>query len=216
LKNAKNAPLPGKNLRTSSSAIPSASPFEIPGGTTLREEKTPAPGGRWDGSAWCYGDDVDTDVIIPARYLVTSDPKLLGPHCLEDLDPSFASRVAPGDVVVGGENFGCGSSREHAPLALKGAGVSCVVAASFARIFFRNALNVGLPILICPEGARHIAPGDRLRIDLAQGTVENLTRGARYSGAPFPSFLQELVASGGIVPYVRRRLAQKELQEARP
>ena len=176
----------------------------------MREEKPPAPGGVREGSAWCYGDDVDTDVLIPARYLVTSDPAALGKHCLEDLDPTFASRVAPGDVVVAGENFGCGSSREHAPLALKGAGVSCVVAASFARIFFRNALNVGLPILICPEGVRRIASGDRLRVDLAEGTVENVSRNERHAVAPFPPFLQELVASGGLGPYVRRRLKGEE------
>ena len=163
-----------------------------------------------EGNAWVYGDHVDTDVIIPARYLTASTPETLAPHCMEDLDRDFAASVLPGDVIVGGSNFGCGSSREHAPLAIQGAKVSCVVAASFARIFFRNALNVGLPILICPEGVRRIASGDRLRVDLAEGTVENVSRNERHAVAPFPPFLQELVASGGLGPYVRRRLKGEE------
>ena len=163
-----------------------------------------------EGNAWVYGDHVDTDVIIPARYLTVSTPEALAPHCMEDLDSTFAGSVRPGDVIVGGANFGCGSSREHAPLAIQGAKVSCVVAASFARIFFRNALNVGLPILICPEGVRRIASGDRLRVDLAEGTVENVSRNERHAVAPFPPFLQELVASGGLGPYVRRRLKGEE------
>lgn len=181
---------------------------------TVREGQPPAPGVVLEGSAWCYGNDVDTDVIIPARYLVTSDPAVLGPHCLEDLDDSFSRRVVPGDVVVARENFGCGSSREHAPLALKGAGVSCVVAASFARIFFRNALNVGLPILPCPEGAQRIVQGDRLRISMEDGVVENLTRKERYDVAPFPPFIRDLVAAGGLVPYVRRKLAHEKERTA--
>ena len=163
-----------------------------------------------EGNAWVYGDHVDTDVIIPARYLTASTPEALAPHCMEDLDRDFAASVLPGDVIVGGSNFGCGSSREHAPLAIQGAKVSCVVAASFARIFYRNALNVGLPILECPEGAARIRKGDRLRVDPQGGTVENLTREESYPVRPFPPFLAELVESGGLVPYVRRRLAEKK------
>lgn len=157
------------------------------------------------GRAHVYGDNVNTDVIIPARYLLTHDPAELGAHCLEDLDPDFLTRVRPGDMIVGGENFGCGSSREHAPVAIKAAGVSCVIAQSFARIFFRNAINTGLPALTCRE-ATDIAAGDELSIDLGAGSIENVTQGRRYQADPFPEFLREIIAAGGLVPYTRKRI----------
>ncbi len=159
------------------------------------------------GKVWKYGDNVDTDVIIPARYLSTSVPEELAPHCMEDIDVSFAASVQKGDILVAGNNFGCGSSREHAPIALAGAGISCVVAASFARIFFRNAINVGLPILECPEAASGIEKGDTLEIDLEKGTIVNKTRNTTYTARPFPAFLRELIGVGGLVPYVRKQLS---------
>ncbi len=158
------------------------------------------------GKAWRFGDDIDTDVIIPARYLNTSDPKELAAHCMEDADPEFARQVRPGDIIVAGSNFGCGSSREHAPLAIKAAGVSCVVASTFARIFFRNAFNIGLPILECPAAAGEIKAGEELEINLEDGKITNLTTGRVYQAAPFPKFMQELIAAGGLIPYVRSRL----------
>jgi 3-isopropylmalate dehydratase small subunit len=154
-----------------------------------------------------YGDNVNTDVIIPARYLNTSSVDELAAHCLEDLDPGFVSAVKPGDIIVAGANFGCGSSREHAPLAIKGAGVSCVIAAGFARIFFRNAINVGLPVLVSAEAAAGAQPGDELTVDLAEGRIANLTRGEAYRAEPFPDFLTEIIAAGGLVEYTRRRLS---------
>ncbi len=159
-----------------------------------------------EGKAWRYGKNVDTDVIIPARYLSATAPEDLGAHCLEDLDPGFARRVRPGDIIVAEENFGSGSSREHAPLAIKGCGVSCVVASSFARIFYRNAINVGLPILECPEAVRDISTGDDLRVDLAAGTIENLSTGKMFHAEPFPDFMREIISLGGLAEYVRRRL----------
>jgi 3-isopropylmalate dehydratase small subunit len=162
------------------------------------------------GKAWVYGNDVDTDVIIPARYLVTSDPEELGRHCMEDLDPEFIKKMRPGDVVVGGENFGCGSSREHAPLALKGAGVSCVIAASFARIFFRNAINVGLPIFESSEAVNGISAGDEVEVDPSAGIIKNLSKGETYRATSYPPFLRHLIEVGGLVPYVRERLKEKE------
>ena len=164
-----------------------------------------------EGRAWRYGANVDTDVIIPARYLTSYDPVQLGRHCLEDLDPGFAERVRPGDMVVAEENFGSGSSREHAPLALKGCGVSCVIASSFARIFYRNAINVGLPILECPEAVADIETGHRLRVDLERGTIENLDTGKIFQSTPFPEFVREIIRSGGLVEYVRRRLQEREM-----
>ena len=163
------------------------------------------------GRAWVYGNDVDTDVIIPARYLVTSDPEELGRHCMEDLDPDFIKKMKPGDVVVGGENFGCGSSREHAPLALKSAGVSCVIAASFARIFFRNAINVGLPIFESSEAVNGISAGDEVEVDPSTGIIRNLSKGETYRATSYPPFLQHLIEVGGLVPYVRERLKEKEV-----
>jgi len=160
------------------------------------------------GKAWKYGDDVDTDVIIPARHLTTSDPDQLKGHCMEDLDPEFASKVSAGDVLVAGRNFGCGSSREHAPVAIKAAGVSCVIAASFARIFYRNSINIGLPILECAEAAEGIETGDEIEADLAAGRIRNLTKGAEYAAAPLPEFIRELVEEGGLMAHVRKLIAE--------
>ncbi|MDL2264223.1 3-isopropylmalate dehydratase small subunit [Synergistaceae bacterium OttesenSCG-928-I11] len=162
------------------------------------------------GNAWVYGDNVDTDVIIPARYLTTSTPDKLAPHCMEDIDTTFASSVKPGDIIVGGNNFGCGSSREHAPIAIKAAGVSCVIAGSFARIFFRNAINIGLPILECPEATEPgaVNKGDALDVDLSTGVIENKTNGKIFTAQPVPEFLQRLFTVGGLVPYVRERLGK--------
>lgn len=151
---------------------------------------------RLQGNALCYGDNVDTDVIIPARYLNTSDPKELAAHCMEDIDPDFLSKVKPGDIIAAGSNFGCGSSREHAPLAIKTAGVSCVVAKSFARIFYRNAINIGLPIIVCDGEIRN---GDRLEVDLTTGTLTNHTTGGIFTFPPFPEFLQKIIEAGGLM-----------------
>lgn len=151
------------------------------------------------GKAHVYGHHIDTDVIIPARYLTTSDPSLLAPYCLIDLDPSFSSRVRPGDILVAGENFGCGSSREHAPIALKGAGIHCVVAASFARIFYRNAFNIGLPILECPAAASAIQQGALLSIDLVSGTLTDEETGIQYIAKPLPEFMQNMLQRGGLM-----------------
>jgi len=148
------------------------------------------------GNAVCYGDHVDTDVIIPARYLNTSDPKELAAHCMEDIDPDFLKKIKPGDIIVAGENFGCGSSREHAPLAIKTAGISCVIAKSFARIFYRNAINIGLPIVVC-DGVFHT--GDALAVDLAAGSIENRITGERYTFPPFPEFLRKIIEAGGLM-----------------
>lgn len=159
-----------------------------------------------EGSAHVYGANVNTDVIIPARYLTTSDPAELGRHCMEDLDQEFVARARPGDLIVAGPNFGLGSSREHAPLAILGAGVACVVADSFARIFFRNAINVGLPIVECPGAAAGAETGDRFRVDLEAGRVENLTRGAAYEAVPLPGFMRDILRAGGLMPWVKRQL----------
>lgn len=158
-----------------------------------------------NGRAWKYGDDVDTDVIIPARYLNTSDPAELARHCLEDLDREFASKVSPGDILVAGKNFGCGSSREHAPIAIKASGVAAVVARSFARIFYRNAFNMGLPIFEAPQAIDEIDGGDLLAIDMQAGTLRNRTKGKEYPVAPVPPFMQELVAAGGLLNYTVAR-----------
>jgi len=144
-------------------------------------------------------------VIIPARYLTTTDPAELAEHALEDLDPDFAGSVGAGDVVVAGENFGCGSSREHAPVALKGAGVSAVVASSFSRIFFRNAINTGLPIVTCPEAVAATEPGDEVTVDVTAGVVRNVTKGREFVAEPLPEFMMEIVRAGGIVPWVRAK-----------
>jgi len=159
----------------------------------------------YQGRAWRFGDDVDTDAIIPARYLNTSDPAALAAHCMEDADPSFARRVAKGDIIVAGANFGCGSSREHAPIAIKAAGVSCVVASSFARIFYRNSFNMGLPIFESPEASSRIRTGDKVQVDPAAGVIRDPTRGEEYPLRPFPPFMAELIAAGGLIPYLLRK-----------
>jgi len=161
----------------------------------------------FEGSVHKYGRDVDTDVIIPARYLTTNDPAELAKHCMEDIDAEFVTTVQPGDIIVAHENFGCGSSREHAPVAIKASGISAVVAASFARIFYRNAINTGLPIVVCPQAARETQAGERLRVDLVAGTVENLTQGKKYDAEAFPPFMQELIDRGGLMEYVKARVA---------
>lgn len=153
-----------------------------------------------------YGDNVNTDVIIPARYLNTSAVAELAAHCMEDIDRQFARRVRPGDIMVAGGNFGCGSSREQAPLAIKGSGIACLIAASFARIFFRNAINIGLPVLVCPEAAAEARAGDEVRVDLESGRVENLTQKREYQAEPFPEFLRGIIAAGGLVEYTKQRL----------
>jgi 3-isopropylmalate/(R)-2-methylmalate dehydratase small subunit len=154
-----------------------------------------------------YGDHVDTDAIIPARYLTTNDEAELAVHAFEDLDATFASGVRPGDVVVAGANFGSGSSREHAPIALRGAGVAAVVARSFARIFFRNAINTGLPILTCPDAAEATATGDTVEVDAGEGVVRNVTRGETWRAEPLPDFVLDIVRAGGLVGWVRARAA---------
>ncbi len=158
------------------------------------------------GNAFKYGDNVDTDVIIPARYLNTSDPDELAAHCMEDIDADFVKKVKPGDMIVAADNFGCGSSREHAPLAIKTAGVSCVIARTFARIFYRNAINIGLPILECPEAADAISAGDEVEVDTATGAIKDLTTGQTFQAQPFPEFMQNLIASGGLIAYARAKV----------
>lgn len=159
------------------------------------------------GQIWRFGDDVDTDVIMPARYLSTSDPNELARHCMEDLDPTFHLRVQPGEIIVAGKNFGCGSSREHAPIAIKAVGISTVIAGSFARIFYRNAINIGLPIFESPEAAAAAQQGDVLEVDADQGIIRNLTRNTSYTATPFPPFMQKLIKAGGLMGYVREQLA---------
>ncbi len=162
---------------------------------------------HFEGTVFKYGRDVDTDVIIPARYLNSSNHAHLAAHAMEDLDPTFSSRVEPGDIVVAEENFGCGSSREHAPVALKAAGVSCVIAKSFARIFYRNAINVGLAILECPEAVDAIADGARVSVDTEAGAITNLDTGATFTAEPFPPFIAEIIEAGGLVERTRAKLA---------
>jgi 3-isopropylmalate/(R)-2-methylmalate dehydratase small subunit len=161
---------------------------------------------RFEGTAHHYGRDVDTDVIIPARYLNTSDPAELAKHCMEDLDPGFVAKVRPGDIIVAGENFGCGSSREHAPIAIKESGVSVVVAASFARIFYRNAINTGLPIVESPEAAAAIGDGDRVAVDADTGVITDLTTGATFTAQPFPPFIRAIIEKGGLIASVKERM----------
>ncbi len=155
------------------------------------------------GKTWKYGDNVNTDEITPACYLNTSDPAELAEHCLEGLDSGFAAKVAPGDILVAGSNFGCGSSREHAPISIKAAGVACVIAKSFARIFFRNAINIGLPIVEYPEAAEGIQAGDVVSVDVNTGIIKNLTKNETYQAQPFPAFMQELIGEGGLMNYVK-------------
>ena len=156
-----------------------------------------------EGRVFRYGDNVDTDVIIPALYLNTSDRKELASHCMEDLDSTFLKRVSAGDIIVAGRNFGCGSSREHAPIAIKESGVSCVIASTFARIFFRNSINIGLPILECPEASAEIAEGDKVSIDFSTGVIHDETTGKEYKAEPFPPFMQRLIEAGGLAEYIK-------------
>ncbi len=155
------------------------------------------------GHAFKYGDNVDTDVIIPARYLNNSDPVELARHCMEDIDTSFASMVKPGDIIVANRNFGCGSSREHAPISIKASGVSCVIAATFARIFYRNAFNIGLPIVECPEAAEKISDGDQIAVNFETGVITNHTRNEDYQGQPLPPFMQQIIAGGGLIESIK-------------
>ncbi|MDE7083703.1 MAG: 3-isopropylmalate dehydratase small subunit [Clostridia bacterium] len=157
-----------------------------------------------EGKVFKYGNDVDTDVIIPARYLNDSSEKALASHCMEDIDPEFIHKVNAGDVIVAGDNFGCGSSREHAPLAIKASGVSLVIANSFARIFYRNSINIGLPILECPAAVKAINAGDKVKADLSTGTVYNLTTGEKFAAEPFPPFIQEIINDGGLLAHLAK------------
>ncbi|KUJ90580.1 MAG: 3-isopropylmalate/(R)-2-methylmalate dehydratase small subunit [Thermoanaerobacter sp.] len=158
------------------------------------------------GKAIKYGDNIDTDVIIPARYLNTSDPQELAQHCMEDLDKEFKNKVQEGDILVVGENFGSGSSREHAPIAIKASGISCIIAKSFARIFFRNAINIGLPILECKEAVDGIEEGDIVLVDTDNGIIKNLTKGTEFKAQPFPDFIKEIMKYGGLINYVREKV----------
>lgn len=158
-----------------------------------------------NGHVFKYGDNVDTDVIIPARHLAITDPKGLAAHCMEDIDAEFVKRVQPGDIIVANKNFGCGSSREHAPIAIKASGVSCVIAETFARIFYRNAINIGLPIIECKEAAEGIEAGDEVEIDFDSGMIYNKTKGTQYMGQAFPPFMQELIAAGGLINYMNKQ-----------
>ena len=157
-----------------------------------------------NGKVHKYGDNVDTDVIIPARYLNTPDAKELASHCMEDIDKEFVNKVNEGDIMVGGFNFGCGSSREHAPLAIKTAGISCVIAKTFARIFYRNAINIGLPILECEAASDAIENGDQVEIDFNTGVITNVTKGETYSAEPFPEFIQDIISAGGLMASIKK------------
>ena len=158
------------------------------------------------GKVFKYGDNVDTDVIIPARYLAIQDKKELASHCMEDIDTEFVRKVSKGDIMVGGKNFGCGSSREHAPMVIKESGISCVIAETFARIFYRNAINIGLPIIECREASEEIRPGDEVEIDFDSGEIKDLTTEKTYQGTPFPAFMQEIISSGGLVNYINKEV----------
>ena len=155
------------------------------------------------GHVFKYGDNVDTDVIIPARYLNTSDPKELASHCMEDIDLNFANEVKDGDIIVANKNFGCGSSREHAPIAIKESGISCVIASTFARIFYRNAINIGLPIIECDQAVKSIDKGDKLEINFDTGIIKNLTKDEEYKGEAFPEFMQNIINNNGLVGYIK-------------
>lgn len=157
------------------------------------------------GKAIKYGNNVDTDVIIPARYLATQDHKELASHCMEDIDKSFTGRVRPGDIMVAGTNFGCGSSREHAPIAIKASGISCVIAKSFARIFYRNSINIGLPILECPEAAEGIDEGNDVAVDFDTGVITNVTKNETYKAQPFPDFIKDMIAKGGLMASIKEQ-----------
>ena len=162
------------------------------------------------GKVWKFGDNIDTDLIIAARYLNTSEPSELAKHVMEDADPAFVSKMSEGDIIVAGENFGCGSSREHAPIALKSAGISAIIAPTFARIFYRNAFNMGLPIFELPE-ANEINEGDTVKVDMAKGEVINITQAKRYKFTPIPEFMQELVDAGGLIAFANQQIAKSEV-----
>lgn len=157
------------------------------------------------GKAIKYGDNVDTDVIIPARYLNSSDPRELAQHCMEDIDKEFVNKVQPGDIMIGGKNFGCGSSREHAPISIKASGISCVIAETFARIFYRNSINIGLPIMECPEAAKAISEGDDVEIDFDSGIITDKTTGETFKGQAFPEFMQKIIDSEGLINYINNK-----------
>lgn len=157
------------------------------------------------GTVFKYGDNVDTDVIIPARYLNSSEPSELAEHCMEDIDKDFIKKVKKGDIIVADKNFGCGSSREHAPIAIKAAGISCVIAETFARIFYRNAINIGLPIIECPEAAKGIEAEDEVSVDFDSGIIKNITKGTEFKGQAFPEFMQKIIASEGLINYINNR-----------
>lgn len=157
-----------------------------------------------NGKVFKYGDNIDTDVIIPARYLNTPDMKELASHCMEDIDKNFAKKVNEGDIIVANKNFGCGSSREHAPIAIKKSGISCVIAFTFARIFYRNAINIGLPILECEEAARKIEEGDKLEIDFNSGIIKNISKNEEYKAEPFPEFMQNIISNGGLIKSIEK------------
>ena len=163
------------------------------------------------GKVHKYGADVNTDVIIPARYLSLSEPAELAEHCMEDIDQDFLNRVKPGDIIMATTNFGCGSSREHAPLAIKAAGVSCIIATSFARIFFRNAINIGLPLLECEDAVAQTEAGDTLEVDLSSGQIKNRTKGITFTAKPYPDFMAELISAGGLIEHTKKRLANRRL-----
>ena len=157
------------------------------------------------GHVFKYGDNVDTDVIIPARYLNATKGEELAKHCMEDIDREFVNKMQPGDIIVAEKNFGCGSSREHAPLAIKCAGISCVIAETFARIFYRNSINIGLPIIECPQAAKAICAGDEVEVDFDSGVITNITRGEVYKGQSFPPFMQDIIQAGGLVAYINAK-----------
>ena len=161
------------------------------------------------GKVHRFGADVNTDVIIPARYLSLSEPGELARHCMEDIDAEFITKVEPGDIILAATNFGCGSSREHAPLAIKASGISCVIAQSFARIFFRNAINIGLPLLECPEAANETDAGDILEVDLSRGEIDNISRRKKFTAKPYPEFMMGIIASGGLIEYTKNRLSHR-------
>jgi len=161
------------------------------------------------GKCWKFGKDINTDLIIPGRYLNTTDPKELAKHCMEDADPDFSSKVKQGDIIVADKNFGCGSSREHAPIAIKSVGVSCVIAKSFARIFYRNAFNIGLPVINCPEAVCDIDEGDEVEIDIDTGEIKNLTRDKTYHAEAIPSFMHNIISHGGLMNYVAKKQGKK-------
>lgn len=158
-----------------------------------------------NGTVFKYGSNVDTDVIIPARYLNSSDPAELASHCMVDIDPDFVNKVKKGDIIVADKNFGCGSSREHAPISIKASGVSCVIAETFARIFYRNAINIGLPIIECPEAAKDIEDGNQVEVDFDSGMIYNRTKGTQFQGQAFPPFMQNIIAAGGLVNYINAK-----------